>query len=203
MHRFLILCSLYGFILGICSCTHEPFEGAEDIIPNKSATTVEWTAYKYSSKLAVSGQFNHVELILPPNSTKGIEALEGLEIFIHTKSLDSQSSERNQNIIDYYFSYLVDSEVIYGRLESINEDGTAQVLISLNSIEQSMPFDFELYESEQRIMFSATLDLEEWSAATALKHFDSCCISYHTGDDGINLVWPIIDIKVSASLDDL
>lgn len=203
MHRFLILCSLFGLIMAIISCTHEPIEGAQDISLNQSEVLVEWTAYKYTRKLGVSGVFNHVELEQPTTSNTGIKALEGLEISIYTKSLDSQSPERNQNIIEYYFSNLVDFEVIYGRLESIDHFGTAQVLISLNGIERSVSFTYNHYKFEHSIMLNATLDLKEWNAASALKHFDSCCISYHTGDDGINLVWPIIDIEVSASLDNL
>lgn len=187
------------FLLSFGSCTRDKLGQPQDMYFNEHEIKVEWTAYKYTRKLGVSGYFKHTEIKVPKSTHQGIQAWNGLEISIPTNSLESNMSIRNENILNYYFANLINSKVIRGKLISIQENGQADIEIEFNGVNRSVLFYYE-YRSDQ-IELKAELDLGEWNAASALTHFEDCCASYHADEDGINLVWPSVDITISAPIE--
>ena len=74
--------------------------------------------------------------------------------------------------------------------------------LSLNMNDQSIEKDFswELDENSYDIYINTSINVFDWGAEAALNALNEVCLEQHTGPDGVNKLWPDVDITVIAAL---
>ncbi len=55
-------------------------------------------------------------------------------------------------------------------------------------------------EETQELIIKTSIDVLEWGAQNALNALNEVCSERHTGPDGVNKLWPDVDITVIAEL---
>ena len=54
-----------------------------------------------------------------------------------------------------------------------------------------------------QLKITGEIDLADWQAATTLDYMEDCCKSYHTGSDGVHLVWPQVKLELKTNLSEI
>ncbi|MDX5430540.1 MAG: YceI family protein, partial [Bacteroidota bacterium] len=143
---------------------------------------VNWTAYKFTEKAGVSGHFDSV-WIYPGKETGSVsELLEGARFEILVASTNTGNADRDMKIANLFFGSLTDSEKITGKvtgLEGGNENGKANVLLSLNGMEH--PVELTYVVTDNQIQMSGEINVEEWNAMEGIQKLNKECEQLHTG----------------------
>jgi hypothetical protein len=161
-------------------------------------TTVNWIAYKTTSKIPVKGQFT--KLIIDDNQTKAKTALEALNNFkftIPVNSLFTNDTIRDTKLKKFFFGNLINTENINGTIH-INNETSGTVDIEMNGITQALPITF--VASDQMVTLEAIMDLDNWQAQAAITALNTVCKDLHTGEDGISKTWSEVRIEVATYL---
>ncbi len=183
-------------------CTHEPTDPADFLYEyDQASTTLEWTAYKYTSKAGVSGTFTEIGVSGTKTASLPIEVFEDLNFIINTNSVDSRSVFRDNNLILYFFNRMIATDLIKGKasrfLGDINS-GQLFIELTMNGTTIEVPFNYKLSGTE--FSLEGEIDLGSWNAISALDYMENCCTSLHTGPDGIHLLWPTVKIEIKTFL---
>ncbi|MFP5471311.1 MAG: YceI family protein [Bacteroidia bacterium] len=162
-----------------------------------STTSVNWTAYKLSSKDAVKGKFDSVVVENVTVSEIAEDVLVGANFIISTSSLNSGDAERDPKIINSFFNVMKETSVITGNiLEAKN--GDAKIRLTMNNVSLEIPAKYEVIENELKL--KTTLNIPDWGAQNALDALNKVCSVRHTGPDGVNKLWPNVEVVVSTTL---
>jgi polyisoprenoid-binding protein YceI len=161
------------------------------------STSVNWTAYKLSSKDAVKGKFDSVMVENVTISEVAEEVLVGSNFTIYTSSLNSGDGERDPKIINSFFNVMKETTTITGKiLEAIN--GNAKIQLTMNGASLEVPATYEVVENELKL--KTTINVPDWGAQNALDELNKVCSVRHTGPDGVKKLWPDVDVVVSTTL---
>jgi len=87
--------------------------------------------------------------------------IESLRFSIKTSSVETQNEERNGKIVKFFFG-AVNTENITGKVKSLDKNGKAVILITINKIEKEVPGMYTLEDGQ--FDFTATIDLADWNA---------------------------------------
>lgn len=160
-------------------------------------TTINWIAYKTTSKTPVKGQFTDftIENLSKKSTVK--EALDQLKFRIPISSLATNDTIRDAKLIKYFFGNMVNTSEITGILH-INNENSGIAEITMNGISQQLPITYQLNDS--LINIAAVMDLANWKAQTAIDALNVVCFDLHKGEDGISKTWSEVKIEISVAL---
>ncbi|HKJ06071.1 MAG TPA: YceI family protein [Flavobacteriaceae bacterium] len=160
-------------------------------------TTINWTAYKTTSKVPVKGQFTKVKFIHIPEGASPREALNGLKFSIPVSSIFTKDSIRDGKLKKFLFGTMQETEFIKGELKMVYENA-GSVDITMNGITQTIPITYII--SDQMATIEAVLDLDNWKAEAAIEALNVACKQLHSGADGIPKTWTDVKIEVATYL---
>lgn len=164
---------------------------------DNSTTSVNWTAFKLSSKDAVKGKFDSVEVVNTVISSVAEEVLVGSSFTIYTATTNSGDADRDPKIINSFFNVMKETATITGRiLEAKN--GSAKIELTMNGATLETPASYEVVENELKLR--ATLNIPDWGAQNALDALNKVCAVRHTGPDNVKKLWPDVDVVVVTTL---
>lgn len=188
-------------------CTHDPkidqVDGPFYFDSNK--TSLKWTAYKYSTKLGVSGILPDVRY---KPSHEWINNLSHITDFITgfyfecvvNLTPNENASVRDQNIQNYFFNKLSTTK-IYGKVISASGTATSGLVsmeLTFNGVQKIYHASYLV--SGNIIALDCTIQLKDFNALEALSSLHEAVSDLHKGPDGISITWPDVDIKVSTEL---
>ncbi len=159
-------------------------------------TTIGWTAYKTTDKVAVKGVFQELNVKVINGSTKE-EALNGLEFSIPVSSIFSKNEDRDSKLKKFFFGVMDATELLTGKL-IIDSETTGKVEVKMNGVTNSFPIKHTI--KGQLVTFSGTLNIQDWNAQNALNSLNKICFELHKGADGISKTWDEVTIDVSTYL---
>jgi len=160
-------------------------------------TSINWIAYKTTSKTPVKGTFTTFTIENPIKTTNAIEALNQLKFKIPISSLATNDTIRDGKLIKHFFGSMVNTNEITGILHlGNNNSGTAK--ITMNGITQQLQITYQI--NDNLVNIEAVMDLENWKAQAAIDALNVVCFDLHKGDDGISKTWSEVKIEISVAL---
>jgi hypothetical protein len=164
-----------------------------------SHTVLSWTAYKYTSKVPVSGSFSHVQVLNTAPNTLAAGTLEHASFTIFESSLLSNCLLRDSNIYNRFLRKLAFPTDISGQVVSVsgnNDTGQMVVLLKLNEITDSVTMGYSLQNTT--LTATGSVDLQHFNTQNAFDSLAVTCGKFHAGADGISKVWSTVDISVKT-----
>lgn len=163
----------------------------------EATTTINWTAYKTTSKVPVKGQFTKVTIENAKKATTALEALNGLKFKIPVSSLFTKDTIRDAKLKKFFFGTMKDTDVISGTI-TMNNEISGSVELTMNGISQSLPITYVI--SDKMVTIEASMNLDNWQAQLAIEALNKVCKDLHSGDDGISKTWNEVKIEVATNL---
>ena len=163
---------------------------------------VKWTAFKHASKAQVGGKFNSdsIETSGFNGGTNLIDAIVGTSFKIPTSTTSTGDKTRDYKIVTSFFNTMANTKYITGTISNMNKNGTGNVLLKMNELEIEKNFNWELDKNNFEFYLKTSINVFDWGAQAALDALNEVCLEQHTGPDGINKLWPDVDITVIAAL---
>lgn len=174
----------------------EPTEIVEGVI-RKSG--VEWTAYKTTDKVAVSGRFDVVLVKDAKEDGKTPqEVLEGANIIASVATLNSDQIDRDQKLKDILFGNMINTSEIKGQLHF--REGKTFLNLTLNNV--SKEYEVKSAFENKTFTIEADVDLMDFNTAKAMEALNQACLELHKGADGISKTWSEVHIKGQVEFSD-
>ena len=173
----------------VSTTTAEATEIVEGVIRK---STIEWTAYKTTEKVGVTGHFDVVLVKEAKEDGKTPqEVLEGATIVAVVPSLNSDQIDRDQKLKDILFGNMIDTKEIKGQLHF--RDGKTYLNLTLNKASK----EYEVKSTFENNVFTidGTIDLLDFNASKALEALNQACLELHKGADGVSKTWSEVHIK--------
>lgn len=169
---------------------------------NSSNVQVKWTAFKFTNKTGVGGVFDSVKV----ESRKDLEypnmVFSDMSFEILVNSINSNNPERDKKIQDYFFGALSPSSTIKGKIISASGgEREGSILVSLTLNEKTNEIGMKYFVDGQTVTINGSIDVGMWDAMSGINALNSVCKDLHTGEDGESVLWPNVDIEVTATLD--
>ena len=163
---------------------------------------VKWTAFKHASKAQVGGKFDSdsIETSGFKGGTNLIDAVVGTSFKIPTSTTSTGDKTRDYKIVTSFFNTMANTKHITGTISSIDKNGTGNVLLKMNELEIEKNFNWELDQKTFEFYLKTSINVFDWGAQAALNALNEVCLEQHTGSDGVNKLWPDVDITVIAAL---
>ena len=161
------------------------------------STSLKWTAYKFTDKVGVSGSFDEISLNNTQSGENQMDVLVGADFSINTSSVNSGNVERDPKLVKFFFEQLVETEMITGKIVSLNKDG-AVVTITMN--DKSVDVVGALSIVGNRVTLTTSIDMTDFEGLSAVASLNEVCSAKHTDEDGESKLWPDVDIVVSTVL---
>lgn len=167
---------------------------------DESSVKVEWTSFKHTAKTPVGGIFEMTELGHTTEGNTPVEAFQNATLSINTGTVDSQNDVRDQKIKNSFFGTMDKTKFLTGKIKSLdgleNGNGKAIIAVTMNGVEKDQEFTW-IADSET-VEFNTELSVENWNAKPSLDSLNAVCEDLHKGDDGVSVLWPTVEVKVSA-----
>lgn len=167
----------------------------------KDAVKVEWTAYKLTEKVGVSGSFNTTQLDGPSSASSLTDLAGGLSMEIDGRSIESGNPGRNATVSQFFFQVFAPSPTITGKVESVDgndEKGTLQIAITMNGTTRTVPFAYTI-SADHQVEATATIDMMDFAMQKPFDSLHKACEEQHTGEDGVSKTWTEVGLKLSGA----
>lgn len=164
---------------------------------DQSASTLEWTAYKFTDKTPVKGSFNEIQFDGLNSAETAKELIESLSFKIETSSVETQNEERNGKITKLFFGTIGTAQIT-GKVKSLSSDGKATVSITMNKITNDVKGEYTL--EGELFSFTSSIDVLDWSAAKGIEELNTACKDLHKGKDGVSKLWSEVGLSFTATL---
>jgi hypothetical protein len=161
--------------------------------------TVKWNAFKHLSKAIVGGEFIDIQVTDFKDSSDLYSAIEGVSFELDVKSTKTGDTLRDYKIYNSFFGTMLNTQYISGKILSLNKNKTGMVLITMNNVSKEVSFDWDIDQTDE-FFLKTSIDVLNWGASSALNALNEVCLEKHTGPDGVNKLWPNVDIVVIAKL---
>ncbi|AMC10583.1 hypothetical protein Lupro_04705 [Lutibacter profundi] len=201
MKKLHLISLLLLTIITISSCKQNEKKASE---PSKKGytvdsgkTTINWIAYKTTSKTPVKGQFTKVTIEQEKKATTVLSALNGLKFSIPVNSLFTKDTIRDKKLKKFFFGTMKNTLEITGVITTTNEN-SGTVSLTMNEITQVLPIRYTI--NDQTVTIEAVMNLDNWKTQLALKALNAACKDLHSGDDGISMTWSEVKIEVTTNL---
>lgn len=162
------------------------------VIDEKSS--IEWTAYKTTDKVPVKGVFKTINIENPKSDVSIEKAINGTKFSIPISSLFTNEPTRDSKLKEFFFGVMDKTEIIKG--EFTVTDSKSEVSITMNGITKSIPIT--LKTEGQEVLFTSTLNLNDWNLQEALESINKVCFDLHKGPDGVSKTWD--DAEINARI---
>jgi hypothetical protein len=163
-----------------------------------SLTSFNWKAYKTSEKIGVGGTFD--EITVSSKSSNSIKSvLESISFEINTESVNSANDDRDWKIFAFFFSKMVSTDKIIGKVKSIVGDdalGSATFEITMNETTQDVNLTYNTTDGV--VNFSGAFNLDKFNGQDAVASLNKKCEALHTGADGVSVLWPQVSLEIST-----
>jgi len=166
----------------------------------KDAVKVEWTAFKLTTKVGVTGSFNTTRLSGPMEASSLTDLAKGLTMEIDGASIESGNPARNATISQFFFQTFVPSPTITGKVESVKGDdskGTLEIAVTMNGTTKTVPFAYTI-SGAHAVEATATIDMMDFAMQKPFDTLHRACEEQHTGEDGISKTWTEVGLKLSG-----
>ena len=193
---YLLLAS-FAFV-GFNSCkknTKKAVPQSKQYTVDPFRTAINWTAYKTTDKVPVSGKFT---LLTLENQNKGnnmVEALNGSKFSIPVSSIYSNNEARDYKLKTLFFGVMKNTNFLSGTLY-ITDKTSGYVDFSMNGVIEKLPFIYVI-ESE-KILLTAVMNTDSWQAQSAIASINNACLELHKGADGISKTWSDVAIRIEV-----
>jgi len=154
-------------------------------------SSVQWTGYKTTDKVAVNGTFKEINILKMNSGSTAAASLEGLEFEIPVSSIYSKDTIRDGKLKRLFFGVMENTLSLKGKF-SIKDASSGQIAISMNGLTKELPFTYEM--SKDTILINAKMDLNIWETQNALASIHEACLELHTGVDGVSKTWDEVGI---------
>jgi len=161
-----------------------------------SGISLQWTAYKFTDKMAVHGTFDDFMLVTQEASPSIEEFLVGAKITINTQSVNSGNEVRDDKLRTYFFD-VFHSDTIRGEILSA-EKGKGKVTLELNNISKSVDYEFEIHNDT--VSVKTAINLVYWEGEQAINTLNQECYELHMGADKVSKLWPNVDIMMKLPI---
>lgn len=161
----------------------------------KAANEINFTAYKFTEKKGVGGQFRQVKITSGGAGNTIKEAINNAEFSIPISSLFTKDSSRDYKIQKFFFGVMSSTKLLSGKL-MIENDSIGSATIKMNGISEKVPFKYTIVENT--FALSATMDISNWNALDALASLNKVCEALHTGSDGISKTWSDVALSITS-----
>jgi len=182
--------------IAFLSCGKEKKEAEKPVTESSYSidadnSSVQWTGYKTTDKVAVNGTFKEITIHKMNSGTTAAASLEGLEFEIPVSSIYSKDTIRDGKLKRLFFGVMENTISLKGKF-SVKDDSNGQIAISMNGLTKELPFTYEM--SKDTILINATMDLNIWETQNALASIHEACLVLHTGSDGVSKTWDEVGI---------
>ncbi len=161
------------------------------------STTLKWTAYKFTKRAGVSGTFDHITVNNTKSAENPMDALVGANFSIQTASVNSGNQERDPKLVAHFFTQLVNTEMITGKIVSVN-NGEAVVSIIMN--DASVDVVGKVAVTGNKVTLTTSLTMEDFGGLAAVASLNEACSALHTDKDGESKLWPDVDVVITTVL---
>lgn len=165
---------------------------------------VQWTAFKTTQKVPVSGKFSATKNKKPLEKSYSSlsDLLKAAHIEVDMHSVDSAAPLRDETLKQKFFEALKDKAMAHASLVQIKENpdqsGTANMNLKFNGQTKKIPMTFT-YDKETFIL-KGKMDLLNFTAHKALKSLNKACFDLHKGADGVSKTWSEVEISATAKI---
>lgn len=163
---------------------------------NHNSTELNWTAYKTTAKVGVSGGFNVIN-VKSESAYSVKEVLESISFEIETNSVETNDEGRNKKIDSLFFGFR-NVDKITGKISKIKDDGKAIIMITMGGISIDIEGDYTLEGTQ--FSFSSEINLLSWNLIGAANNLNAACEDLHKGDDGVSKLWDIVNLTFTTTL---
>lgn len=157
-----------------------------------SGLSILWTAYKFTSKVGVSGTFDTYTLDNKNTSGTVEEILNKSKLSITTASVNSNNAIRDFKLDTYFFKAFNTSNITGTILKT--EKGEGVVKLKMNNTSKKIPFTYAIENDTIRLF--TNLNLNYYKGEDALKTLNEECYELHKGADGESKLWPDVDVVI-------
>lgn len=181
-------------------------------------TSMNWTAYKTTAKVAVNGSFKNIKVKAPRKKKTIEEIIQKLSFSIdpagvYIESKEQQETEKgkkerekiNRNLVKFFFNKLKPALKIKGRVKSMS---LSQIHLDLkfNEIKKKVSLNYKYLEpqfidadnSMIPISVEGSINLDDWMAQKALHRLSISGYDDVKGKDNIPIIWNTINLKINA-----
>jgi hypothetical protein len=167
---------------------------------HKGDIIIKWTAYKHTDKIPVNGKFEKFEVTNFTKSSDLKTAITGVKFNILVSSTNTNDKSRDQKIVNSFFKKMVNTDTISGYINTLESNGSGKIYLSMNGENIEKNYSWVMDEKNREIFIKASINVLDWGAENALNALNEVCLERHTGSDGINKLWPDVDVTVIAKL---
>jgi hypothetical protein len=173
---------------------------------DQNSIQIDWTAFKTSQKVPVTGSFTEVTLVgeLEPGKTLA-ETLDNLEAEILVNRADKIQTDniaRDQTLYQKFFSLFQKKPLIKGAIKKLKgtaSAGTFFLDLEMNRKSLAVPMKYTR-DAEGSFIAKGGIDLEDFDLGHALANLQKACGVLHRGPDGVSKTWPVVEIKLQAKI---
>ena len=166
---------------------------------DSESISLNWTAYKTTAKVGVSGEFGKVNITATELADIKEKAINNVSFSVPVTSLFSNNEIRDNKLMDLFFGVMDDTEFLSGTFHSHEanmKDGKGVMDLTMNGKTCDLPYNYEL--KGDSMFISTTLNLVEWNTQEAMDSLNKACFELHKGADGVSKTWNEVDIKASV-----
>lgn len=163
---------------------------------NKAKNKIVWTAYKFTEKTPVKGQFRRINITGGGEGNTIKEAINNAEFAIPISSIFTQNSERDYKIKKFFFGIMQDPELLSGKL-MLENDSIGHAHLTMNGITNKLPFKYTV--TDQSFTMNTKMDVLNWNAQSSIDSLNTICKDLHKGLDGISKLWSEVAISVNTT----
>lgn len=167
---------------------------------DETAVTVAWTAFKFTEKKGVGGQFDEVSVQVGGAVDKPVKLLNDLSFSIPTTSTNTNNPDRDKKIVESFFNTM-NTATIEGTVLSTDGDeqsGKAVIALTMNGTTVNQEMDYTV--EGNKVSLLGTIDVLGWNGGDAITALNAVCEELHKGEDGVSKLWPTVDVEISAIL---
>lgn len=166
-----------------------------------AATSVNWTAYKFTEAVGVNGKFDQIEVTGAQEGKSGSDVIAQASFSIPVSSINTANPDRDKKIQEFFFGSLEASDKITGKVVKVEGDGEvgkATLEFTLNNMTQ--PLELDMRMSGDTLKLEGILNVDNWNAQSGIENLNKACKDLHTGADGKSVLWPEVKISISTVL---
>ena len=154
-------------------------------------STVQWTGYKTTDKIAVNGTFKEIKIHKMNSGSTAPASIEGLEFEIPVSSIYSKDTIRDGKLNRLFFGVMENTLSLKGKF-SIKDSSHGNIALTMNGLTKELPFTYEMIKDT--ILINAKMDLNIWETESAMASIHQACLELHTGPDGVSKTWDEVGI---------
>jgi hypothetical protein len=165
-----------------------------------NATKLEWTAYKFTEKLGVSGTFDKVQVRGARRGEAPVSAVDKLQFSLQSKDINSNLPDRDEKIKKYFFGSSRGGAFLTGNVQSVTLDpggkGRGEIQIRWNGKTKLIPV--QVIQTGKNLQVTGSLDVGDFGMLSGINKLNEVCKDLHIGKDGVSKLWPTVDFKITS-----